>query len=130
MIPTLYNAGQKNVSMDEDIIAEQDMPLNALCVFRMEQYTKGKYVPLGSLRKNMCDFIKNDMIFVPALAKYGNFTPRCPIKKGLYVVRKFSFADVHLPIPLQPGKFRIYLEYRVSGRVSHMLLDARIVAGN
>lgn len=60
-----------------------------------------------------CEMSKSDNLLVSfvykELAKSGNLSNACPIKKSSYYLHGFRIEEEELPIPLPPGNFKIEL---------------------
>ena len=90
-------------------------------IFNLFQVTFGAFAlvdgqyneVLSSEEVTLCDMPKSENMLVAfmykELAKSGNLSNTCPIKKAFYCVHGFRIEEEELPIPLPPGDFKIEL---------------------
>ncbi|XP_067005687.2 uncharacterized protein [Anabrus simplex] len=123
----------KSMSMlNGTYIIKQNLPNSSLVNFiANEQQADGKFMESGiGTRKNipMCEFIKTDKTYQD-ISKSGNIPKSCPVKKGIYRIRRYMLDESSLPdrIPLKDRwRFDIIVkdgERQVCKHIVRLLLD-------
>lgn len=74
-----------------------------------KEVNSNNYVRVGMpVKRDLCQYIKNDRTIVPGLMFNGNFTRDCVYNPGFYAKKNYTIVKKNLPMVIPPGSYKLY----------------------